>query len=392
MSISIVTALADWSSLPVEGVKAYVGKDRSSTGLLATHHALRQFATDKCVPLDVADSILQTRLHELRAVESAKAEELRVAADAEHRAAEEIRKAEKAVAVAAAAVRIQAEYEDQRLRAIRERRAAQTPVILAALERHPTFRTLCHNFEDDAELFVAYTEHRTSGKRELRIFSRHGDWLKEEGKNSNSGPPPAPASWAAHYVLGKTPFLAACPTCGKGPQICGVAVECYRHYKWDSATGQHFRWEELPASAIPAPTPTPADQFIPSFRTLAPEGRWIPWEIATRRAAPTPPPSLSAASAVAAMTYTGSSAVRKAIPKKIRGEAWKAQFGSSTEGSCYCCRKELDIFDDWHAGHIVPAARGGPDTADNLRPLCGSCNLAMGTEHMDLFKVRCYPG
>ena len=85
------------------------------------------------------------------------------------------------------------------------------------------------------------------------------------------------------------------------------------------------------------------------------------------------------------------SAVRKAIPKKIRGEAWKAQFGSSTEGSCYCCRKELDIFDDWHAGHIVPAARGGPDTADNLRPLCGSCNLAMGTEHMDLFKARCYP-
>jgi len=84
-------------------------------------------------------------------------------------------------------------------------------------------------------------------------------------------------------------------------------------------------------------------------------------------------------------------APRKAIPKKIRGEAWKAQFGSSTEGSCYCCRKELDIFDDWHAGHIVPSARGGPDTADNLRPLCGSCNLAMGTEHMDVFKTRCYP-
>ena len=84
-------------------------------------------------------------------------------------------------------------------------------------------------------------------------------------------------------------------------------------------------------------------------------------------------------------------APRKAIPKKIRGEAWKAQFGSSTEGSCFCCRKVLDIFEDWHAGHIVPSALGGSDTAANLRPVCGSCNLSMGTEHMDTFKARCYP-
>jgi hypothetical protein len=113
-------------------------------------------------------------------------------------------------------------------------------------------------------------------------------------------------------------------------------------------------------------------------------------------AGPRPPPvreeplDQSPSLSLAAGGSAAASAVRKAIPKKIRGEAWKAQFGSSTEGSCYCCRKELDIFDDWHAGHIVPAARGGPDTADNLRPLCGSCNLAMGTEHMDLFKARCY--
>lgn len=82
---------------------------------------------------------------------------------------------------------------------------------------------------------------------------------------------------------------------------------------------------------------------------------------------------------------------RKTIPKKIRGEAWKIQFGDSTKGSCFCCRKELDIFDDWHAGHIVSHSNGGADTAQNLRPVCGSCNLSMGTEHMDEFKARCYP-
>jgi 5-methylcytosine-specific restriction endonuclease McrA len=92
-----------------------------------------------------------------------------------------------------------------------------------------------------------------------------------------------------------------------------------------------------------------------------------------------------------ASAAAGAAAPRKAIPKKIRGEAWKAQFGTSTEGSCYCCRKGLDIFDDWHAGHIVSHASGGTDTAANLRPVCASCNLSMGTEHMDAFKARCYP-
>jgi hypothetical protein len=82
---------------------------------------------------------------------------------------------------------------------------------------------------------------------------------------------------------------------------------------------------------------------------------------------------------------------RKAIPKKIRGEAWKACFGDSTNGACYCCKKELDVFDDWHAGHIVSHSNGGADTADNLRPVCGSCNLSMATENMDEFKERCYP-
>jgi len=82
---------------------------------------------------------------------------------------------------------------------------------------------------------------------------------------------------------------------------------------------------------------------------------------------------------------------RKAIPKKIRGEAWKIQFGDSTKGSCFCCKKDLDIFDNWHAGHIVSHSNNGTDTADNLRPVCGSCNLSMGTENMDAFKARCYP-
>ena len=82
---------------------------------------------------------------------------------------------------------------------------------------------------------------------------------------------------------------------------------------------------------------------------------------------------------------------RKSIPKKIRGQVWENHFGKTTTGSCYCCRKELNCLEDWHAGHIIASCNGGADTADNLRPVCVQCNLAMGTESMDAFKTRCYP-
>ena len=81
---------------------------------------------------------------------------------------------------------------------------------------------------------------------------------------------------------------------------------------------------------------------------------------------------------------------RRSIPKKIRGLVWKEYFGESMTGSCFCCKKNLEALDDWHAGHIVAHANGGKDGVANLRPVCISCNLSMGTENMDEFKARCY--
>jgi hypothetical protein len=83
--------------------------------------------------------------------------------------------------------------------------------------------------------------------------------------------------------------------------------------------------------------------------------------------------------------------VHRRIPKKIRSEIWDKYCGKSILGACYCCKKELNAFDDWHAGHIISRANGGGDTSDNLRPICGSCNLSMGTQNMDEFKARYYP-
>ena len=81
---------------------------------------------------------------------------------------------------------------------------------------------------------------------------------------------------------------------------------------------------------------------------------------------------------------------RRSIPKKIRGLVWKEHFGESMSGSCFCCKKNLEALDDWHAGHILSHANGGKDGVSNLRPVCISCNLSMGTENMDEFKARCY--
>ena len=82
---------------------------------------------------------------------------------------------------------------------------------------------------------------------------------------------------------------------------------------------------------------------------------------------------------------------RKSIPKKIRADVWENAFGASTQGKCHCCNCDLNCLGSWHAGHIIASCNGGSDTADNLRPICASCNLSMGSEHMDAFKARCYP-
>lgn len=81
----------------------------------------------------------------------------------------------------------------------------------------------------------------------------------------------------------------------------------------------------------------------------------------------------------------------KAIPKKTREALWTVQFGDSTKGGCYCCKMEITALGTWHAGHVVAQINGGADTVENLRAICLPCNLAMGSEHMDEFKNRCYP-
>lgn len=81
---------------------------------------------------------------------------------------------------------------------------------------------------------------------------------------------------------------------------------------------------------------------------------------------------------------------RKAIAKKVRDKVWRVAFSVNLDGMCYCCSDKITI-DNWHQGHIISHACGGLDDTENLRPVCSSCNLSMGTENMDDFKKRHYP-
>ncbi len=83
--------------------------------------------------------------------------------------------------------------------------------------------------------------------------------------------------------------------------------------------------------------------------------------------------------------------IRKTIPKKTREAVWKRDCGENMTGTCFCCSQSVTALGTWHAGHIIASANGGSDTVDNLRVVCSPCNLAMGTENMDVFKARCYP-
>jgi 5-methylcytosine-specific restriction endonuclease McrA len=79
---------------------------------------------------------------------------------------------------------------------------------------------------------------------------------------------------------------------------------------------------------------------------------------------------------------------RKNIPKPLKNKLWKQYFDNCIKGNCYCCKEEIDALGNWEAGHILAAALGGPDTIENLRPICSTCNKSMGTTHMDEFKTK----
>ena len=77
---------------------------------------------------------------------------------------------------------------------------------------------------------------------------------------------------------------------------------------------------------------------------------------------------------------------KQTIPKRIKVECCNKYIGERFRaGSCYVC--STLIFDyNCHYAHVIPEAKGGITSVDNLRPTCALCNLSCGTKNLNDFK------
>jgi hypothetical protein len=73
----------------------------------------------------------------------------------------------------------------------------------------------------------------------------------------------------------------------------------------------------------------------------------------------------------------------KGLKPRIRRSCWNKYIGEDIgKIQCLCCNiNEITPF-TFHCGHVVAIANGGSNNIDNLRPICATCNSAMGTDNM----------
>ena len=64
-------------------------------------------------------------------------------------------------------------------------------------------------------------------------------------------------------------------------------------------------------------------------------------------------------------TYRNPKRERRPIPREVRQQVF-----TEANETCALCGSRYDLEVD----HIIPHARGGSDSVDNLQILCGECN------------------
>ncbi len=82
------------------------------------------------------------------------------------------------------------------------------------------------------------------------------------------------------------------------------------------------------------------------------------------------------------------------INNQLARVVWQHYFvDGRIEQLCYCCNEQRINVWSYQCGHVIAAAKNGPTTVDNLRPICSACNQGMGTQDMREFsKVNGFQG
>ena len=73
---------------------------------------------------------------------------------------------------------------------------------------------------------------------------------------------------------------------------------------------------------------------------------------------------------------------KETIPKRVRELVWTTHNGEQFMHKCYVtwCDNNINVF-NFQVGHDIPESKGGTLHIDNLKPICGNCNLSMGNKY-----------
>ncbi len=69
----------------------------------------------------------------------------------------------------------------------------------------------------------------------------------------------------------------------------------------------------------------------------------------------------------------------------VKTQSWFREYDSLTEAPCYCCERTI-TFKKFSAAHVIAAKYMGAPMVENIRPTCDSCNKAMGSKTLYIFK------
>jgi len=77
---------------------------------------------------------------------------------------------------------------------------------------------------------------------------------------------------------------------------------------------------------------------------------------------------------------------KKSISATIKKLVWNTNIGEDIgKSKCLCCDITDIIQMSFHCGHIIAESKGGETNLSNLKPICQTCNLSMGSTNMDEF-------
>jgi len=73
---------------------------------------------------------------------------------------------------------------------------------------------------------------------------------------------------------------------------------------------------------------------------------------------------------------------KETIPKRIRELVWTTHNTKVFSNKCYVswCNNIINVF-NFQVGHDIPESKGGTLDIDNLKPICGNCNLSMSNNY-----------